>query len=250
LASKTSLTKKFINSTHQQTGACDDPEGIPRGHTCILKPTPTHACFTGEVQLHCPSGSSDVEQYSKLKVGCQVCGASHTGDFDSRAGRLEVQIFWGPNTLDGFVNEEVIEGYAVFAAECRERQGDALATIPAKTNTRDKTQECCNHEMYQTTVQFQLPPGVTSKVFMVVPLTSIGPLDAGWVTSEIEDSVEEGQTRPPSVSTAMKGQASTIPGSDREASAKQKKAQADSANGLKAMTTLFALAVSRACLLH
>jgi hypothetical protein len=32
--------------------------------------------------------------------------------------------------------------------------------------------------------------------------------------------------------------------------ASKKKAQADHANGLQAMSTLFALAVSRACLLH
>jgi len=260
LARKTSLTKKA-----DQAGACDDPEGIPRGHTCILAATPAHPCLTGSVHLMCPGGSASIAQHSKLKVGCQVCGGitSQQGDIDSRVGRIEVEISWGPNILDGVVNEDVIKGYEIYAVtSCRERTGVALAKILPLQGTPStssiQTGKCCDTAMYKANVISQLPPGVTSQSFMVVPLTSIGPLDAGWVTPEIDDFAEGGQSNAaiPGKASSMQEQGqsqdyqSQKDQNQEEASTKKKKAVADSANGLKTMTTLFALAVSRACLLH
>merc|ERR1712139_422790 len=137
---------------------------------------------------------------------------------------MEVQIFWGPNILDGVVDVEVIESYGVFAANsCCERQGDALVTITPLTNKKDKTQKCCNDEMYQANVISLLPPGVTSQHFVVRPVTSVGPMDKGYCTSEIDDTVEEGQTRPPSVSTATGGKASSMTSSSMKGQGQSQK---------------------------
>jgi len=253
------------------------------------------------------------------------------------------------------VNEEVIEGYAVYKVNsCHERQGMALTTITASKGIQGS--KCCDSDTYKVNVLAQLPPGVTSQSFVVVPLTSIGALDVGWVTDEIDDSgAPIGKASAPAASSMQeqgqsqinqdtllgpceaicsaagcslssnqignagagvsdecekdtggscnllsceehRGPTDCVGGSisndgvqekrclckkdycasngvcyptgpqdlnkeecrkcaeclDAEASSTQspKKAQADSANGLKAMTTLFALAVSSACLLH
>jgi len=115
---------------------------------------------------------------------------SDTGDIDSRAGHIAVQISWGPNTFDGIINELSIGilGYAVYAVdECGERKGKVLALIAA-LGIQEGTEHCCNKGMYEATVLSQLPDGVTNQSFMVVPVTSIGALDLGWVTSTIVDT--------------------------------------------------------------
>jgi len=89
--------------------------------------------------------------------------------------------------LDGRIDESAISGYAVYAVNwCGEREGDALATVTA-LGIQKGTQQCCNDEMYKANVLAKLPEGVMSQSFMVVPLTSIGALDVGWVTYAIAD---------------------------------------------------------------
>jgi hypothetical protein len=230
-----------------------------------------------------------LEFFSKIQMHCEVCGATEGGDLDAREGYVEFDITWGPNTFDGAIAELSVGilGYAVFAVnECGERTGLALATVNA-LGVLDGAEPCCDLYKYWVTVRSILPQGQTYQTFMVVPLTSIGALDVGW-TATVNDyyptvggpvpagvmgatvgapvgprpapapppavapaapgapsapapSAPSGTRAPPSVTRDVLQQVSTTT---------QKKAQADHANGLKAMTTLFALAVSRACLLH
>jgi hypothetical protein len=131
----------------------------------------------------------------------QVCGGTvktELGDMDSRQGWIETTITWGPNSVDGKINELSIGilGYSVFATnECGEKIGNDLATVSA-LGIQSGTQPCCNTNMYEATVRSQLPYGVTKQAFMVVPLTSIGALDVGWATSEIVDGVWVGGPTP------------------------------------------------------
>jgi hypothetical protein len=128
----------------------------------------------------------------KLQTHCQVCGGvtSDAGDIDSRVGHIEVEVSWGPNAFDGIIAEQSIGilGYAVYAAnECGERQGLPLATVQS-LGILMGTEQCCDTNKYKVTVRSQVSFGVTKQSFMVVPLTAIGPLDVGWVTSAIVDA--------------------------------------------------------------
>jgi hypothetical protein len=78
-------------------------------------------------------------------------------------------------------------GYAVYAVNgCGEKTGTALATIKALGVPAGG---CCQQNMYKATILEELAGGVTSMAFMVVPLTSIGALDVGWVTNAVYDWV-------------------------------------------------------------
>jgi len=172
---------------------CGDPLGIPKGHTCVLKPI-THPCMDQQVYFTCGSVNTDIIENDKMVMHCQVCGGktSVLGDVDPRAGHIEVQISWGPNSFDGLINElgVGILGYAVYAVnDCGEKMGPVLATVTS-LSVAQGTETCCEPEMYGATIVYQLALGQTSQSFMVVPLTSIGALDAGWTTAPVVDSTQ------------------------------------------------------------
>jgi hypothetical protein len=127
---------------------------------------------------------------NKLNTHCQVCGGltADLGDIDHREGYIEVKISWGPNSFDGVINEEDagILGYAVYVvSDCGEKQGSALATIRALGVSAGG---CCDKTTYEATVLTETY-GIPAMAFMVVPLTSIGALDLGWVTPLVGDWV-------------------------------------------------------------
>jgi hypothetical protein len=158
------------------------------------------------VALSCPGDSSTIVKSQKIQTHCQICGGvvSDTLDTDSREGFIEVEISWGPNSFDGIIDElgPGIFGYAVFTVnDCGERQGQALTTIPA-TGIGPGTESCCNTDMYKATIITPLYPGITSQAFMVVPLTMVGALDVGWVTSPIVDVVPTSTTTTPAAAPA------------------------------------------------
>jgi hypothetical protein len=166
----------------------------------------------------CPGESSNMITSQKLQTHCQVCGGvtSEAGDIDYRAGYIEVKISWGPNSFDGIINELIVGilGYAVYATnECGEKQGGALATVAAKGVPEGG---CCEKAMYEETIFWEPPAGVSSQSFMVVPLTSIGALDVGWVTSAIYDFCGNGtvcaanQTNGATVASASSPQDSMV----------------------------------------
>jgi len=171
---------------------CGDTLGIPKGHTCVMKPI-THPCMDNQVYFTCGTVDTNIVVNDKMVAHCTVCGGktSILGDVDPRAGHIEVQISWGPNSFDGVINElgVGILGYAVYAVtDCGEKTGQVLATV--QSINVGTTETCCEPEMYGATIVYQLALGQTSQSFMVVPLTSIGALDAGWVTGPIVDSTQ------------------------------------------------------------
>jgi hypothetical protein len=206
VASKTTLTKDVGDPTN----TCDDPEGIPKGHICVLQAV-NHPCLSGMVALSCPGDSSTIVKSQKIQTHCQICGGvvSDTGDSDSREGFLEVELSWGPNSFDGNIDETTVGifGYAVYTVnECGERTGQALTTIPA-IGIDVGTQSCCNTKLYKATIITPLYPGVTSQAFMVAPLTSVGAMDVGWVTSPIVDVVPTSTTTTPAAAPAVPSKA-------------------------------------------
>jgi len=227
VANKTSLTNLAGQTSANDLEKCSDE--VLGGITCILSPV-THACVTGSVSMTCPVNSTietnlggGLEVNSQLQNHCEVCGGVTSGDFDSREGEMEVQISWGPNTFDGVIDElsSGILGYAVFAVnECGQQEGDALATIGA-LGIQQGTMNCCEEEMYWVTVRGQLPDGVTSLAFMVVALTSIGALPAGWITSKVVD------VAPPTVAPATAAPATVAPAVEQATEATQSQATDD-----------------------
>jgi len=176
---------------------CKDPLGIPKGHTCILKPI-THPCLDGQVYFTCPKDGTTIVMNEKMVTHCQVCGGktSLLGDVDPRIGHIEVQISWGPNSFDGIIDElgVGILGYAVYAVnECGEKTGGVLETVRS-LGVAQGTETCCEPEMYEVTIVSQLASGVLEQSYMVVPLTAIGALDAGFVTAPVVDNYPSTQT--------------------------------------------------------
>lgn len=215
-----------------------------------------------------------LEFASKIQMHCEVCGATEGGDLDAREGHIEVDIAWGPNTFDGAIAELSVGilGYGVFAVnECGERTGLALATVNA-LGVLDGAESCCDLYKYWVTVRSILPQGQTYQTYMVVPLTAIGALDVGWSATVNDYWPQVGGPVPAGVMAQTVGEVSgprpapaPAPPSTTKAPApstteedllqkattpKKKRAEADHANGLRGMTTLFVLAVTRACLLH
>jgi len=105
-------------------------------------------------------------------------------------------------------------GYAVYAVDdCGEKEGGVLATVDSLDV--GPTETCCEPEMYGATITSVLGAGVTQQAYMVVPVTSIGALDAGWTTAPVIDSTQGSQV----VNRAVVSEASLalegIPQSDR-----------------------------------
>jgi hypothetical protein len=198
LAAKSTLIKdadQINTGMIQQT--CDDPEGLPKGHMCTLTPS-NHPCLTGAVALTCPGDTSVMLTSQKIQTHCQIChGVQHEdGDTDDRENFIEVALNWGPNVFGGIIDEVTpgIFGYAVYAlSDCGNRQGSALATVPA-IGIVPGMETCCNTKIYGTTILTQLAAGATSVTLGVYPLTSIGALDVGWTTSPIVDALPTSTT--------------------------------------------------------
>jgi hypothetical protein len=228
-----------------------------------------------------------LEIMNKLQVHCKVCGGITSGDIEPEVGRLELDIWWGPSVFspdmvngvlgkDGEIDElkSGILGYGVFATDkCGMRTGPALATVNAM-GIAEGSKSCCEIQLYHALIKYKLPEGYTSMRFMIVPLTDIGALEYGWTTIVIPDdgqgfskyygdggsfktSTEEPESPspppppPPPPATTRRPVATTEADLLTSVAAAEatKKANADHANGFKAMTALFAVAVS-ACLLY
>lgn len=109
-------------------------------------------------------------------------------DTDPRAGYIAGNISFGPNALDGYVDEEPISAYAVyFVNGCGEALGHPdhpVAVVPKQSGITDT---CCRHDAYRAEVRERVPAG--SDRLVIVPMTSSGPLLVGELTEIISDFV-------------------------------------------------------------
>jgi hypothetical protein len=192
------VSVKYNNEGDEKGTECYDMVSVKQiveGQTCVMKPT-THPCLTGYVSFTCPSSnvSESLVKQSMMQQHCEICaGMTRTTDWDGRPGWMEFQLSWGPNAFDG---KKIVEdttgilGYAVFAvSECGEREGDALVTVAAQ-GIKEGSVDCCETMTYVVNVPYQLPGWLTGQKFMVVPMTSIGPLDMGWVSDVVVDAID------------------------------------------------------------
>lgn len=121
-----------------------------------------------------------------FRTRCRVCGiGTQLNDTDPREGYIAGKISFGPNALDGYVDEDPVTAYEVYFVDgCGLPIGDAVATVPKKSGVPDF---CCLGDAYMAEVIARVPPG--SDRLVIVPLTSAGPLTVGELTDVIADWV-------------------------------------------------------------
>jgi len=93
---------------------------------------------------------------------------------------------FGPNALDGAVDEDLVTGYEVsFVDACGQKLGGAVATVPKRPNV---TALCCIEDAYTVTIAARLPTG--AQRLAVAPVAAgAGPLPVGELSDVIADFV-------------------------------------------------------------
>jgi len=147
------------------------------------------------VHLADVSGSFDVK--------CRICGFAQPRlqDVDIREGEFDINLEFGPNLINGVVNESNISGYAVRLVNywCQRKRGPKLAFVP-KNGSFDGTvveDACgCPSQAYKVRVQGSLPdshvrdgrPNGEFVRLMVAPVTDTGhELPIGTVSALLQD---------------------------------------------------------------
>lgn len=100
-------------------------------------------------------------------------------------GWIAGNISFGPNAVDGYVDEDPVFSYAIYFVDaCRVPIGEPVATVPKRPGVPNY---CCQDDSYRAEVIHRLPAG--SDRLVIVPLTSAGPLLVGKLTEIIIDYV-------------------------------------------------------------
>jgi len=160
-----------------------------------------HPCVApGTMSFLCPADNTDRRTGPTLENGtyalrCRVCGMRETTvvDEDVREGHIKATLFWGPNALEGVVDESVVTGYFVyFADSCSRKLGESVAYVPKLGTDQSSSSSCCQHDLYSATIVGEWPPGLEGNItLMVVPETDMGELSVGLSTEPLEDLVDK-----------------------------------------------------------
>lgn len=106
-------------------------------------------------------------------------------DTDPRQGYIAGNITFGPNALDGYVDEDPIFSYSIYWVDsCGVPHGNPLARIPKRPRA-NLSDVCCSSEVYKAEVRAKIP--YDSERLVIVPVTSAGPLPVGELTDVIAD---------------------------------------------------------------
>lgn len=120
------------------------------------------------------------------RMRCRVCGiATQLNDTDPREGFIAGNISFGPNAVDGYVDEDPVTSYAIYFVDaCRVPIGEPVATVPKRSGVPNY---CCQDDTYRAEVIQRLP--LDSDRLVIVPVTNAGPLLVGELTEIISDWV-------------------------------------------------------------
>lgn len=130
-------------------------------------------------------------------VKCKVCGVdepSSLKDLDKRAGYIKTNVKFGPNVLNGIVDESAIDGYRIyFVSSCSKKVSDDSTYVAKRNHGRagdsvDSVCQCAT-STYRATVTGQLHEDVEEAPrLMIVPVLTGGTdLPMGVTTPAIED---------------------------------------------------------------
>lgn len=138
-----------------------------------------------------PSPAEPVLAEGQFSIRCRVCALASAApsDSDEREGYISTELQFGPNSLDGAVDEAEVLGYSVFMTDdCGLRMGAAVAAVQASSTPPPTAGGCCQPDVYRVSFTAQLPFNISSVAFMVVPNTSAGLLPVGPRTSPVVDN--------------------------------------------------------------
>lgn len=123
-------------------------------------------------------------------------------DTDGREGYISGTISFGPNAINGVVDEGPITGYAVFLVDdCGEHVGVPVATVAKR---RGVPQGCCQRSTYTAEVKSTIYPVDHGTLRLaVVPFTPTGPLPVGALTRYVVDYVTPRPTPPPTATPVV-----------------------------------------------
>lgn len=145
-----------------------------------------------EFQFYCPASNKYVREPLLEKgdppLKCRVCGFldGQPNDVSPILGHLKVTLSWGPNALEGEIDEANITGYSVyFADNCSRKMGAPLAYVKALGILGGP--RCCLYDAYSVEIDTPFPENETVATLMVVPKTSVGELSVGLQTDPIVD---------------------------------------------------------------
>ncbi|CAJ1419812.1 unnamed protein product [Effrenium voratum] len=161
-------------------------------------------CFeTSNLVFACPGTNRDPKRYQDLQTGhygvkCWICSFDDSSlqdgmlpDVDLRTGYLLVDLKFGPNMLGNTLDENSIDGYAIFMTDLA---GDRISESPVSTVAKLYGSSlakggCCEAAAYSARVTVKLPPGVAEVRFEVAPiLTGLGPLAVGRISAPVADA--------------------------------------------------------------
>lgn len=152
---------------------------------------------SGPIRFQCPANNFAIGLRPYLvsaSISCQPCAIqTYVVDTNLAQGQFSGTIAWGPNMINGAVDESHIDGYTVLVVDdCGLR-----LSVPGGPDHKyvpkipGLLQGCCTREAYSVSWSLTLPQGYG--YFMVVPYSSAwGELDAGPVVPILDDTGSSG----------------------------------------------------------
>ena len=123
----------------------------------------------GTYSFFCPqaAGLSTDLYGQEAYIQCKVCGTGGFTDTDATTGTYTGSVTFGPNMLDGVVDESMLDSYAVFGVDdC----GAIVSGMLGWTYKSSSSETCCDSTKYSISISVSSPS--YSKI-MVVPASGL-----------------------------------------------------------------------------
>lgn len=156
-----------------------------------------------------PSPLEPLVVKGQFSIRCRICGIASAApsDLDERDGYISTEVRFGPNALDGIVDEADVLGYFVFMTDaCGRKIGTAVAAVQARSTPPADAGTCCQLDAYRLSFTARLPFNTSSVALMVVPNTTAGLLPVGASTAPV---VDNGPPVPAAISKGVVGNANS-----------------------------------------
>lgn len=142
----------------------------------------------------CPADNTVVGREPDLVSGsfltkCRVCDSTPVvfNDTDPRLRKVDGNFSFGPNSLNGTVNESGIANYQIWLADmCGRLIG--LAPIAIVPRDRELEPYCCSYGAYEVRFRLEMPKNYSKMQILIVPFTELGDLlTVGSVAGTLKD---------------------------------------------------------------
>ena len=82
-------------------------------------------------------------------IRCQVCGVGSFEDLADEVGEVAGTVYWGPNMLDGEIDESLLEGYDIWLVDACGEQSEHLGRV--LRSDAEPSSFCCDSTAYNYT---------------------------------------------------------------------------------------------------